>query len=123
MKVPAWKDVSRCPLSNGDLVRVDARLGILVGTNTDSELVIWLVTHHKGIESITWHIRAPRETVFSYERPFENSTVRHRLERAVRSVQRTWRFRRLSRALKRFVKHHLPGGVCDLIAGCAVCLQ
>lgn len=110
-------DVWRCPLNTGDLVRVDRGvLDILVTSDRDHSMpMVWLVTDHKGLDNSTWHPSLETEPML-----FENFTVRHRLDRAVHTVQRALRTRRLSLVLKRLGKHHLPEGVCDLIAGYAV---
>lgn len=111
MSLPVWLDPMRCPLNAGDLICDAVGLKTIVSANRQSSPQgAWLVTRQRYIVSATWF--GPL-----LERPFQNVTTRHRLERAARTVQRAWRGRKLSRVIR---GRGLPDGVCDLIAKFAV---
>lgn len=110
MPLALWNDISRCPIAIGDLTFSVDRLHMVVahrGQWSDW----WMVVNDQGIATgiahVTWAIR-----------PFQNVTVRKRLERAVRTVQRRWRARRLARVLRPLLG--LGHDLCDVVAGHAV---
>lgn len=118
ISLPAWEDVVRCPLNTGDLIRGLGRLEVLMRAEKKSYGATWLYTHHQNQENTTVHLLQPLPKVLLGRiSSFQNVTVRHRLERAVRTLQRAWRGRRLSRVIR---GRGLPDGVCDLIAWFAV---
>lgn len=90
-----WNDISRCPIAVGDLTFAVNRVHIVlkaVPPSCDHPTKWWQVINDKevisGIGAVPWVIR-----------PFQNVTVRKRLERAVRTVQYRWRARRIARVL------------------------
>lgn len=111
-----WNDIQRCPITVGDLVfNIDRLYAVVDKMPMDSHHPDgwWLIVNDEeimtGIGFMPYNLR-----------PHQNVTVRHRLERAVRTVQRRWRARRLARVLVCSVGHRLNSEVCDVIAGHAV---
>lgn len=111
-----WNDISRCPIAVGDLTFAVNRVHIVlkaVPPSCDHPTKWWQVINDKevisGIGAVPWVIR-----------PFQNVTVRKRLERAVRTVQYRWRARRIARVLRPLLGCRLGNDLCDMVAGYAV---
>lgn len=109
-----WNDIRRCPIAVGDLTFTHVGLHTVLARmppNLYHPDGWWLVGNEwmTGIAHMPYVIR-----------PYQNVTVRHRLERAARTVQRRWRARRLARVLVSEIGHRLDDDICDVIAGHAV---
>ena len=111
-----WNDITRCPIAVGDLMFALSRLYTVhqyMPRDCYHPNGWWLVIDNEdmmlGIAETPYVIR-----------PYQNVTVRHRLERAARTVQRRWRAKRLARVLRRVLGDTLNDDCCDAIAGHAV---
>ena len=107
-----WNDIRCCPIAVGDIVFTNSRLHTVLARMPADDY------HPDGwwcVSDRVW-MTAIAETPYSI-RPYQNVTVRHRLERAARTVQRRWRARRLARVLRRVLGDTLNDDCCDAIAG------
>lgn len=113
-----WNDIRRCPIAVGDLTFAHYRLHTVLESmpgNHHHPNGWWLVIDDEGM------MRGVAVTPYDHTiRPYQNVTVRHRLERAARTVQRRWRARRLARVLRRLLGDRLNDDCCDAVAGHAV---